>query len=53
MDDSVEYTVLLRTYHITLQLEFRNPKVAWITDMVVMADEYKMIFSSIDNSLGI
>ena len=27
--------------------------MAWITDMVVMTDEHKMIFSSIDNSLGI
>ena len=26
--------------------------MAWITDMVVMADEHKMVFSSIDNSLG-
>ena len=26
--------------------------MAWITDMVVMTDEHKMIFSSIDNSLG-
>ena len=36
-----------------VQIEFRNPKMAWITDMIVMTDEHKMIFSSIDNSLGI
>ena len=35
------------------KVEFRNPKMAWITDMVVITDEHKMIFSSIDNSLGI